>query len=93
MRCAALDYIEQGVKFDYFVMEYAAFDKDQRQSRAMCVSEVMKLYRDGKIQDAYETAIAANRLMEKKGFKPITLPPRVADEFNAMASQETTSKE
>ena len=93
MRCAALNYMEQGGKFDDFVMEYAAFDKDQRQSRAMCISEVMKLYRDGKIQDAYETAVAANRLMEKKGFKPITLPPRVADEFNAMAAQEPTPKE
>jgi hypothetical protein len=93
MRCAALEYMDQGGKFDDFVAEYAAFDKDQRLSRAMCVGEVMKLYREGKIQDAFETAIAANKLMEKKGFKPIRLPPRVADEFNNMTLPETTTKE
>lgn len=91
MRCAALEYMDQGGKFDDFVAEYAAFDKDQRLSRAMCVGEVMKLYREGKIQDAFETAIAANKLMEKKGFKPIRLPPRVADEFNNMTLPETTT--
>lgn len=91
MRCAALEYMDQGGKFDDFVAEYAAFDKDQRLSRAMCVGEVMKLYREGKIQDAFETAIAANKLMEKKGFKPIILPPRVADEFNNMTLPETTT--
>ena len=91
MRCAALEYMDQGGKFDDFVAEYARFDKDQRLSRAMCVSEVMKLYREGKIQDAFETAIAANKLMEKKGFKPIRLPPRVADEFNNMILPETTT--
>jgi hypothetical protein len=93
MRCAALEYMDQGGKFDDFVAEYAAFDKDQRLSRAMCVGEVMKLYREGKIQDSFETAVAANKLMEKKGFKPIRLPPRVADEFNNMTLPETTTKE
>jgi len=82
MRCAALQYMEEGGKFDDFVDEYAKFDRKQRETRAMGLREIMTLYKEGKIEEAKQMAEAANLLMERNGFKPVRLPPKVQEAFN-----------
>lgn len=84
MRCAALEYMEQGGKFDDFVNEFAQYEKQQRQSRALGLGEVMKLVKQGKMAEAKEMAEAANLLMEQKGFKPIRLPAHVQKAFDEL---------
>lgn len=84
MRCAALDYMDQGGKFDDFVDEYAKFDSKQRETRAMGLREIMTLYKEGKVEEAKQMAEAANKLMEKQGFKPVQLPPHVQEAFDNM---------
>ncbi len=84
MRCAALDYMDQGGKFDDFVDEYAKFDRKQRETRAMGLREIMTLYKEGKVEEAKQMAEAANKLMEKQGFKPVQLPPHVQEAFDNM---------
>ena len=84
MRCAALDYMDQGGKFDDFVDEYAKFDRKQRETRAMGLREIMTLYKEGKVEEAKQMAEAANLLMEKNGFKPVKLPPHVQEAFDSM---------
>lgn len=84
MRCAALDYMDQGGKFDDFVDEYAKFDRKQRETRAMGLREIMTLYKEGKVEKAKQMAEAANLLMEKNGFKPVKLPPHVQEAFDSM---------
>ena len=71
MRCAALDYMDQGGKFDDFVDEYAKFDRKQRETRAMGLREIMTLYKEGKVEEAKQMAEAANLLMEKNGYGPL----------------------
>ena len=84
MRLAALEYMEQGGKFDDFVDEYAKFDRSQRETRAMGLREIMTLYKEGKVEEAKQMAEAANLLMEKKGFKPVQLPPHVQEAFDSI---------
>ena len=84
MRCAALEYMEQGGKFDDFVNEFAQYEKQQRQTRALGLGEVMKLVKQGKMAEAKEMAKAANLLMEQKGFKPIKLPVHVQKAFDEL---------
>jgi len=84
MRCAALDYMDQGGKFDDFVDEYAKFDRKQRETRAMGLREIMTLYKEGNVEEAKQMAEAANKLMEKQGFKPVQLPPHVQEAFDNM---------
>ena len=87
MRCAALEYMEQGGKFDDFVNEFAQYEKQQRQARALGLGEVMKLVKQGKISEAKEMAKAANLLMEQKGFKPIKLPAHVQKAFDEIPAE------
>ena len=84
MRCAALDYMDQGGKFDDFVDEYAKFDRKQRETRAMGLREIMTLYKEGKVEEAKQMAEAANKLMEKQGFKPVQLPPHIQEAFDSL---------
>ena len=86
MRCAALEYMEQGGKFDDFVNDFAQFEKQQRQMRAMGLGEVMKLVKQGKVAEAKEMAEAADKLMEQKGFKPIRLPEYVRKAFDDISA-------
>ena len=87
MRCAALEYMEQGGKFDDFVNEFAQYEKQQRQTRALGLGEVMKLVKQGKMAEAKEMAKAANLLMEQKGFKPIKLPAHVQKAFDELPAE------
>ena len=87
MRCAALEYMEQGGKFDDFVNEFAQYEKQQRQTRALGLGEVMKLVKQGKMAEAKEMAKAANLLMEQKGFKPIKLPVHVQKAFDEIPAE------
>ena len=84
MRCAALSYMEQGGKFDDFVKEYAAFDRKQREAKALGLKEVMTLYKQGRVAEAKEMATASNLMMEKNGYKPIKFPKHVQEAFDAM---------
>ena len=86
MRCAALEYMEQGGKFDDFVNDFAQFEKQQRQMRAMGLGEVMNLVKQGKVAGAKEMAEAADKLMEQKGFKPIRLPEYVRKAFDDISA-------
>lgn len=83
MRCAALLHMEQGGKFDDFVKEYADFDRKQRQAKILGVREVMQLYKQGKISEAKQMAVAANKMMEQNGYRPITFPPHVQQALEA----------
>ena len=87
MRHAVLAYMEQGGRFDDFVNEYAAFDRKQRESRALCLGEVMKLYKAGRVREARDMAEAASVMMDQKGYKPIRLPEHVRAEFDALPKQ------
>ena len=50
----------------------------------MGLREIMTLYKEGKVEEAKQMAEAANLLMEKKGFKPVQLPPHVQEAFDNM---------
>ena len=84
MRCAALQYMEEGGSFDDFVMDFANYEKKSRETNAMCMREVMTLCKEGKIQEAKEMAEAASKLMEQKGLRPFKLPPHVKAAFESM---------
>ena len=84
MRCAALQYMEEGGSFDDFVMDFANYEKKSRETNAMCLREVMTLCKEGKILEAKEMAEAATKLMEQKGLRPFKLPPHVKAAFESM---------
>ena len=84
MRCAALQYMEEGGTFDDFVDYFANQVKKERQTQAMCLREVMTLYKAGKIAEAKEMAQAAEALKEKEGLKPLKLPPHVREAFDKL---------
>ena len=84
MRCAALQYMEEGGTFDEFVDYFANQVKKERQTQAMCLREVMTLYKEGKIAEAKEMAEAAAALKEKQGLKSFKLPPHVLEAFSAL---------
>ena len=84
MRCAALQYMEEGGTFDEFVDYFANQVKKERQTQAMCLREVMTLYKEGKIAEAKEKAEAAAALKEKQGLKSFKLPPHVLEAFDAI---------
>lgn len=84
MRCAALQYMEEGGSFDDFVMDFANYEKKSRETNAMCLREVMTLCKEGKIHEAKEMAEAATKLMEQKGLRPFKLPPHVKAAFDSM---------
>lgn len=82
LRNAALVYMDQGGKFDDFINEYVTYDRNQRQARAITLQEVMKLYKEGNVVEAKKTADAANTVLSEKGFRPLTLPQHVVNEFS-----------
>lgn len=84
MRSAALQYMEEGGSFDDFVDSFVKQDKKERQTQAMCIREVMSLYKEGKIAEAKEMAEAAAALKEKQGLKSFKLPPHVLEAFKAI---------
>lgn len=84
MRCAALQFMEEGGTFDEFVDYFAKQVKDERETNALCLREVMTLVKEGKLEEARDMAEAANRLKEKKGLKPLKLPAHVQAAFDEM---------
>jgi len=84
MRCAALQYMEEGGSFDDFVMDFANYERKSRETNAMCLREVMTLCKDGKIEEAKEMAQAASKLMENQGLRPFKLPPHVQAAFDEL---------
>ena len=79
MRAAALQYMEEGGTFDEFVDYFAKQVKDERETNALCLREVMTLYKQGKIAEAKEMAEAANALKKQKGLKELKLPAHVRE--------------
>lgn len=88
MRCAALAYMEQGGKFDDFVNEYITFDRKERQAKSVSLQEIITTYLKGDVSGAKEIAKAANIMMEKNGFRPITLPKEVQEALDALPDEE-----
>lgn len=84
MRCAALQFMEEGGTFDEFVDYFAKQVKDERETNALCLREVMTLVKEGKLEEARDMAEAANRLKEQKGLKPLKLPAHVQAAFDEM---------
>lgn len=84
MRCAALQYMEEGGSFDDFVMDFANYEKKSRETNAMCLREVMTLCKEGKIEEAKAMAQAASTLMAKQGLRPFKLPPHVQAAFDEL---------
>lgn len=81
MRRAALQYMEQGGTFDEFVGVFAKQAKEERETNALCLREVMTLYKQGKIAEAKEMAEAANALKRQKGLQELKLPAHVRAAF------------
>ena len=81
MRAVALQYMDEGGSFDDFVDYFAKQVKDERETNALCLREVMTLYKQGKIAEAKEMAEAANALKKQKGLKELKLPPHVRAAF------------
>ncbi|MBR3922558.1 MAG: hypothetical protein IKJ45_05560, partial [Kiritimatiellae bacterium] len=67
-----------------FVDYFANQVKKERQTQAMCLREVMTLYKEGKIAEAKEMAEAAAALKEKQGLKSFKRPPHVLEAFDAI---------
>lgn len=84
LRCAVLQYMEEGGSFDDFVMDFANYEKKSRETNAMCLREVMTLCKEGKIEEAKAMAEAATALMEKQGLHPFKLPPHVQAAFDEL---------
>ena len=79
MRCAALQFMDEGGSFDDFVDYFAKQVKEERETNAMCLREVMTLYKQGKLDEAKEMAEAANALKKQKGLKDLKLPAHVRE--------------
>ncbi len=84
MRCAVLEYMEQGGRFDDFVSGVADFEREQRQARAAGLREVMTLVKQGRVEEARRMADEADRLLREKGFAPIRLPAHVREAFGVV---------
>ena len=84
MRNAALDYMDQGGSFDDFVNEFAKFEKDRRHTQAVCLREIMTLYKQGKLAEAKEMSKAADAVMSENGFKPMRLPAHVREALDKL---------
>ena len=84
MRAAALQYMDEGGSFDDFVGYFAQQVKDERKTNALCLREVMTLYKEGRVVEAKEMAEAANALKEQKGLKPFKVPVHVQEAFDAI---------
>ena len=84
MRTAALEYMAQGGSFDEFVGTFASFAKKERETRAVCLREVMTLYKQGKVAEAKEMLAASDIMTEKQGYKPIRIPPHVQEAFDKL---------
>lgn len=82
MRKAALDYMANGGKFDDFVNDIAKFEREERQTQAMCLREVMTLVKQGKLTEAKTMLQAADKLTTDKGYKPIRIPAYVQKAFD-----------
>ena len=81
MRLAALQYMEEGGSFDEFVDYFAKQVKEERETNATCLREVMTLYKQGKLDEAKEMAEAANLLKKQKGLKELKLPAHVREQL------------
>ena len=79
MRCAALQFMDEGGSFDEFVDYFAQQVKQERETNALCLREVMTLYKQGKLEEAKEMAEAANVLKRQKGLKELKLPAHVKE--------------
>ena len=88
MRCAALAYMEQGGRFDDFVNEYITFDRKERQAKSVSLQEIITTYLKGDVAGAKEIAKAANIMMEKNGYMPITLPKDIQAALDAVPDEE-----
>lgn len=88
MRCAALAYMEQGGKFDDFVNEYITFDRKERQAKSVSLQEIITTYLKGDVSGAREIAKAANIMMERNGYRPITLPKEIQEALDALPDEE-----
>ena len=84
MRCAVLEYMEQGGRFDDFVSGVADFEREQRQARAAGLREVMTLVKQGRVEEARRMAEESDRLLKEKGFAPIRLPAHVREAFGVV---------
>ncbi len=81
MRCAALQFMDEGGSFDDFVDYFAKQVKEERETNALCLREVMTLYKQGKLDEAKEMAEAANALKRQKGLKELKLPAHVREKL------------
>ena len=79
MRAAALQFMDEGGSFDEFVDYFAQQVKQERETNALCLREVMTLYKQGKLEEAKEMAEAANVLKRQKGLKELKLPAHVKE--------------
>ena len=79
MRAAALQFMDEGGSFDEFVDYFAQQVKQERETNALCLREVMTLYKQGKFDEAKEMAEAANALKKQKGLKALKLPAHVKE--------------
>ena len=79
MRAAALQFMDEGGSFDEFVDYFAQQVKQERETNALCLREVMTLYKQGKLEEAKEMAEAANALKKQKGLKELKLPAHVRE--------------
>ena len=79
MRATALQFMEEGGTFDDFVDYFATQVKNERETNALCLREVMQLYKQGKFDEAKEMAEAANALKRQKGLNDLKLPAHVRE--------------
>ena len=79
MRVSALQYMEEGGSFDDFVDYFAKQVKSERETNALCLREVMTLYKQGKFDEARDMAEAADALKRQKGLKGLKLPAHVRE--------------
>ena len=79
MRATALQFMEEGGTFDDFVDYFAKQVKNERETNALCLREVMTLYKQGKFDEAKEMAEAANALKRQKGLNDLKLPAHVRE--------------
>lgn len=81
MKAAALDYIEQGGKFDDFVSDIASFVQAERNVRAKSLRQVMLLYKEGRYDEARSRALELEKILKEQGYKPMTIPPHVREKL------------
>ncbi len=74
---AILDYMKDGASFDDFVMDMRKQVVKERTIKGMALKEIVRLLKEGNVEDAADMREAAGQLLERETGGKLTLPSHI----------------